>query len=112
MSLVLYHVWVNLIIRNAKLFTRKYSQQIAHNAQSHNFSIRDLVYPEPERTRNILSAIINLIKFAEERDGFIKKLREQSVSAQMEREQTLQKIDELKEKIAEIKWVAFCRENA
>lgn len=59
--------------------------------------------PEPERTRNILSAIINFIKFAEEREHFVKKLRDQSITAQEERERTSQNIIELKRKIAEIK---------
>lgn len=68
--------------------------------------MRDLVFPEPERTRNILSAIINFIKFAEERTPFLKKLRDQSSSALEERDRTKQKVEELRQKIAEIKCVA------
>lgn len=67
--------------------------------------MRDLVFPEPNRTRNILSALINFIKFAEERASFLKKLRDQSVQAVEERVSMTQKVAELKQKIAEIKWV-------
>lgn len=66
--------------------------------------MRDLALPESERTRNILSAIINFIKFAEERGTFLKKLRDQSTSALSERERTEQQVAELKQKIAEIKY--------
>ena len=53
-------------------------------------------------TRNILSAIINFIKFAEERAPFLKKLRDRSVSALAEKEHTAQRVAELKQKIDEI----------
>ncbi|KAL5482632.1 NUF2 [Sanghuangporus weigelae] len=78
-------------------------QRLCHAARVQDFSMRDLVFPEPERTRNILSAIINFIKFAEERAPFLKKLRDQSSSALEERDQTKQKVEEMRRKIAEIK---------
>ena len=65
--------------------------------------MRDLIFPEPERTRNILSAIINFIKFAEERGTFLKKLRDQSTSALEEKERLTHEIEEIKRKIEEIK---------
>ncbi|EJC97997.1 uncharacterized protein FOMMEDRAFT_143487 [Fomitiporia mediterranea MF3/22] len=77
-------------------------QRLAHMARVQDFSMRDLVFPEPERTRNILSAIINFIKFAEERAPFLKKLRDRSVSALSEKERTAQRVAELKQKIDEI----------
>ena len=83
------------------------SQRLAHAARVQDFCMRDLALPEPERTRNILSAIINFIKFAEERGGFLKKLRDQSASALTERERMEQQAAELKQKIAEIKCVAL-----
>ncbi|KAI5122463.1 hypothetical protein M0805_008774 [Coniferiporia weirii] len=78
-------------------------QRLAHAARVQDLCIRDLTLPEPERTRNILSAIINFIKFAEERGSFIKKLRDQSTTAVTERERVDQEVAELKQKIAEIK---------
>ncbi|KAL5501596.1 NUF2 [Sanghuangporus vaninii] len=78
-------------------------QRLGHAARVQDFSMRDLVFPEPERTRNILSAIINFIKFAEERAPFLKKLRDQSSSALEERDRTKQKVEEMRQKIAEIK---------
>lgn len=68
--------------------------------------MRDLVLPEPERTRNILSAIINFIKFAEERGSFLKKLRDQSISGFEEKERMTHMVAELRQKIAEIQYVA------
>ncbi|THH11642.1 hypothetical protein EW145_g515 [Phellinidium pouzarii] len=78
-------------------------QRLAHAARVQDLSMRDLILPEPERTRNILSAIINFIKFAEERGSFLKKLRDQSTSALAERERMEQSVTELKQKIAEVK---------
>lgn len=80
------------------------SQRLAHAARVQDFCMRDLALPESERTRNILSAIINFIKFAEERGTFLKKLRDQSTSALSERERIEQQVAELKQKIAEIKY--------
>lgn len=86
LNLVLYHV-----------------QRLGHAARVENICMRDLIFPEPERTRNILSAIINFIKFAEERGTFLKKLRDQSTSALDERERLTHEIAEIKKKIEEIK---------
>ena len=74
-------------------------------ARVQDFCLRDLIFPEPERTRIILSAIINFIKFAEERATFLKTLRDQSVQAVEERERMIQSVAEMKQKIEEIKWV-------
>ena len=82
---------------------RIYRQRIAHAARVQDITKRDLVTPEPERTRNILSAIINFIKFAEERGTFLKNLRDQSTSALEERDAMVQQAAELREKVEEIK---------
>ena len=65
--------------------------------------MKDLVFPEPERTRSVLSAIINFIKFCEEREIFLRKLRDQSIAALDEREKLAEQAVELKQRIAEIK---------
>ncbi|KAH8114618.1 Nuf2 family-domain-containing protein [Phellopilus nigrolimitatus] len=80
-----------------------HTQRLGHAARVQDLTMRDLVSPEPERTRNIMSAIINFVKFVEERGGFLRKLRDQSTSALEERERMQHKVAELKQKIAEIK---------
>ena len=46
----------------------------------HDFSIRDLIKPDPLRVKNILSAIINFAKFREEQLIVFDKYTERSVS--------------------------------
>lgn len=62
------------------------SHRLASAACVPDFSIADLVYPEPERTRLILSAIINFIKFAEENEAFLKGLQQQAIGMVEERD--------------------------
>lgn len=69
--------------------------------------MNDLVFPEPERTRTILSAMINFVRFAEEREVFHKKLRDESAGAIEERDRVAEQVAELKERIAVIEYV-FC----
>ena len=82
-------------------------QRLAHAARVQDITIRDLVFPEPERTRNILSAIINFIKFAEERGSFLKNLREQSTSAIEERDAMRTQVEEMRQKVADMKYAQF-----
>jgi len=77
--------------------------RLAHAARVTDFSMKDLVFPESERTRSILSAIINFIKFCEEREVFLKKLRDQSSAALEERKSVAAQVAEMKRKITEIK---------
>lgn len=77
--------------------------RLANSARVTDFSFKDLAFPEPERTRSILSAIINFIKFCEEREIFLKKLREQSSAALEERTTLAQQVLAMKQRIHEIK---------
>ncbi|KLO15739.1 hypothetical protein SCHPADRAFT_849077 [Schizopora paradoxa] len=77
--------------------------RLAAAARVADFSIKDLVFPEQDRTRSILSAIINFIKFCEEREEFLSKLRVQSTAALEERERVGTQVVDLQRKIAEIK---------
>lgn len=71
--------------------------------------MRDLVAPESERTRNILSAIINFIQFTEERGGFVKRLRSQSAAAVEERDSARIRVEELRKKVSDLKYISsFC----
>ena len=50
-----------------------------------DFSARDLYFPESDRRRAILSAFINFIKFSEQNEAFLLRLREQSSALLKER---------------------------
>jgi kinetochore protein Nuf2 len=45
-----------------------------------DFSFRDLVKPEPARVRRIMSAIINFVKFREERMSMLEQYTSKAVS--------------------------------
>jgi len=45
----------------------------------HDFSIRDLIKPDHQRVKNILSAVINFAKFREEQMPVFDKYTERSV---------------------------------
>lgn len=51
-----------------------------------DFSLKDLSFPTPERTRLILSAFINLVKFSEQQADFVTALRGKSAKLVEERE--------------------------
>ncbi|KAG1883082.1 hypothetical protein F4604DRAFT_1984959 [Suillus subluteus] len=68
-----------------------------------DFSSRDLSAPEPERTRFILSAFINFVKFAEQCTTFISNVREKSAQVIEEREQVIQELSEVQHNLAVLK---------
>jgi kinetochore protein Nuf2 len=68
-----------------------------------DFSSRDLAAPEPERTRFILSAFINFVKFAEQCATFISNVRERSTQVIDEREQVIQELSEFQHKLSVLK---------
>ncbi|KAG2079733.1 hypothetical protein BD769DRAFT_1380226 [Suillus cothurnatus] len=96
------------------------TQDLYNNAISHNimlyhltrlaisacildFSSRDPSAPEPERTRFILSAFINFVKFAEQCTPFISNVQENSVRVIEEREQAIQELSEVQHNVAVLK---------
>jgi len=63
-----------------------------------------MVYPERERTIDLLSAFINFIKFTEQWcDPFIKELRDKSAAMLSEREQVTLELEQVQEKIKVLK---------
>ncbi|TDL15664.1 hypothetical protein BD410DRAFT_101642 [Rickenella mellea] len=71
-------------------------QRIAMAARVQDFSMKDLVAPETQRTRLILSAFVNFIRFAEEREVFLKELRDKSLRTIEERDRMKQQVEELR----------------
>ncbi|KAF9239623.1 Nuf2 family-domain-containing protein [Melanogaster broomeanus] len=92
-----------------------YSTSISHNfmvyhltrfanaARIMDFSAKDLYLPDPERTRFILSAFINFVKFAEQCTPFISNLRDKSTTIIEEREQVAQELAALQHKLDTLK---------
>jgi kinetochore protein Nuf2 len=71
-----------------------------------DFNLRDIYFPERERTIILLSAFINFLKFtAEFCDGFLKDLHERSDALIVQRDDIGDKVREIQEKVDEIKCV-------
>lgn len=64
--------------------------RFANAARILDFSAKDLYSPDPERTRFVLSAFINFVKFAEECAPFVSAVRDKSSAIIEEREQLAQ----------------------
>ncbi|OAX43797.1 hypothetical protein K503DRAFT_765525 [Rhizopogon vinicolor AM-OR11-026] len=93
-------LYSNAISHNVMLY---HLTRFATSARIMDFSSRDLSAPEPERTRFILSAFINFVKFAEQCTTFISNVREKSTQVIDEREQVIQELSEFQHKLAVLK---------
>ncbi|KAG1715661.1 hypothetical protein ID866_1503 [Astraeus odoratus] len=92
-----------------------YAASIAHNfilyhltrfanaARIMDFSAKDVYLPDPERTRFILSAFINFVKFAEQCTPFVSGLRDKSATLIEEREQVAQELSAVQHKLNVLK---------
>ena len=69
------------------------------------FCAKDLSAPEPEQTRLNLSAIINFLKFVEEREPFVSGLREKAQVALEERERLRRGVEERRGRVGELRCV-------
>lgn len=71
-----------------------------------DFNLRDIYFPERERTIILLSAFINFLKFTGEFcDGFLKDLHERSNALIVQRDDIGDKVRAIQEKVDEIKCV-------
>ncbi|OSD02761.1 hypothetical protein PYCCODRAFT_1458867 [Trametes coccinea BRFM310] len=96
-----------------------YSQALAHNlllfhiqrfasaAKILDFSAKDIYFPDPDRTRSIFSAFINFIKFSEQSEAFINRLRNQSATVIKERQAVIEETADLEQRMSEFKSGAF-----
>ncbi|KAI0822657.1 Nuf2 family-domain-containing protein [Trametes gibbosa] len=78
-------------------------QRLAHAAKIEDFSAKDLYFPEPDRTRAVFSAFINFIKFTEQSEAFINRLRNQSTAVIKERQAVLEETAALEQQMSEFK---------
>ena len=79
------------------------SQRFANAAKINDFSSKDLYFPDPDRTRSIFSAFINFIKFSEQSETFINRLRDQSTAVIKERQAVTEETSELEHRMAQFK---------
>jgi kinetochore protein Nuf2 len=77
--------------------------RFAASARIPDFSAKDLSAPDPDRTRSILSAFINFIKFTEQCGPFVSRLREKSTKAMDEREAVSLELTEIETKLQDLK---------
>jgi len=68
-----------------------------------DFSAKDIHLPDPERTRFILSAFINFVKFAEQCTSFVSGLRDKSATISEERERVAQELSTIQYELAALK---------
>ncbi|KAH9951445.1 Nuf2 family-domain-containing protein [Amylocystis lapponica] len=78
-------------------------ERFASAAKFPDFSAKDLYAPDPERTRSIFSAFINFVKFSEQCEPFITRLRGHSAAVIQEREKVAQRLAEARQRVAYIK---------
>ncbi|RPD65816.1 hypothetical protein L226DRAFT_478232 [Lentinus tigrinus ALCF2SS1-7] len=78
-------------------------QRFARAAKIMDFSARDLYFPESDRLRAILSAFINFIKFSEQNEAFLRRLREQSSALLKERQVVTEEAAELEATMTQFK---------
>jgi kinetochore protein Nuf2 len=82
------------------------STRFANAARILDFNARDIATPTSERTRLILAAFINLMRFTQQRAGFVQSLREKSDGIIEERNKFSQELTAYREKIAVMKLVS------
>lgn len=74
--------------------------RLADAAKFPDFSSKDLYAPDPARTRNILSAFINFIKFTEQCQPFISQLRQESARLADERVEVSKQLESTRRELA------------
>ncbi|KAI5983850.1 Nuf2 family-domain-containing protein [Pisolithus albus] len=77
--------------------------RFANAARIMDFSSKDLCHPDPERTRFILSAFINFVKFVEQCTPFTGSLRDKSVTVTEEREQVARELATIQHTLTALK---------
>ena len=98
-SAALPHVCTKSVDVRLCLSDETHRQRFANAAKINDFSSKDLYFPDPDRTRSIFSAFINFIKFSEQSEAFINRLREQSTAVIRERQVVTEEIQDLQEKM-------------
>jgi kinetochore protein Nuf2 len=85
----------------AQCFSRK---RIARIAKIPDFNARDLSFPEPQRTRSHIAALINLIRFIEEYEPIVAAVRDRSAALVKDREKVSRDLADVHLKLSAIKF--------
>lgn len=101
--LLLYHVYVYSFLYSFRFSHIIIRQRTCASARAPGVTLKDIVQPERIKTMNILSALINLVKFTEEQQEFVINLREQSINAAEERDRLESEIIQMREQINLVK---------
>jgi len=81
---------------------------MARAACIYDFNAKDLTAPQAERTRSVLSGLVNFLKFTEEYcEEIAFTQRESATQLVLERDRMEQKIVEVQEAIAQLQYVAL-----
>lgn len=81
--------------------------RLADAAKVPDFSGKDMFIPTSERTRLILSAFINFVKFSEQCAPFVEKLRGKAADLIQEREDVSHELSRLEAQLAQLKCDIF-----
>ena len=81
--------------------------RLADAAKVPDFSGKDIFTPTAERTRLILSAFINFVKFSEQCMPFVEKLRGKAADLIQERENVSHERARLEAQLAQLKYVLY-----
>jgi hypothetical protein len=85
----------------------RHRNQLLIPAGVHDFTVRDLTFPRPDRLRYILSAVINFFFFAEEQgERVLRPLEDEMNELAKEEVALIEENQKLREKIEEEKYVA------
>ncbi|KZT29875.1 hypothetical protein NEOLEDRAFT_1238609 [Neolentinus lepideus HHB14362 ss-1] len=87
----------------AQNFLLYHITRFATAARVGDFNSRDVYFPEPERTRVILSAFINLVKFHEQCASTIEEVRRKDADLESEREMAIQRLADMVSELDVIK---------
>lgn len=92
-----------LVPHHFKIFLNTRRVRLADAAKVPDFSGKDIFTPTSERTRLILSAFINFVKFSEQCMPLVSKLREKAADLIRERESVFDERARLQAQLADLK---------
>ncbi|TFK50121.1 hypothetical protein OE88DRAFT_1631818 [Heliocybe sulcata] len=83
----------------AQNFLLHHITRFAATARMADFNSRDIYFPEAERTRLILSAFINLVKFHEQCAATIDEIRRKDAELESEREEAIRRLADMEREL-------------
>jgi kinetochore protein Nuf2 len=100
-GILLHHLYVRPV--PCCLTENSFSTRFATAARINDFSARDISQPSSERTRYILSAFINLMRFNQQRAMFVQSVRSKSNALIDKRVHVSRELEEEEEELSAVK---------